>query len=120
VFNYRGVAEGLENLLVVREFVDMFLEELPGFLPEREMEFTIDSKHGTSPIERDPYRMSTHELQDLKMKLKDLLDLGLISPNMSPWGALIIFIPNKDGFWRLCIHSCQSNKATIKNEHMFR
>jgi hypothetical protein len=36
------VAEGLENLLVVREFEDTFPEELPGFSPEGKMEFTID------------------------------------------------------------------------------
>jgi hypothetical protein len=36
--------EGLEHLPVVREFADVFLEELPGMLPERELEFTIDLK----------------------------------------------------------------------------
>jgi hypothetical protein len=49
--NEKGVAEGLEHLPVVREFVDVFPEELPGMPPERELEFTIDLKLGTEPIE---------------------------------------------------------------------
>jgi hypothetical protein len=85
--------------------------------PERELEFTIDLKPGTEPIARTPYRMSTPELQDLKMQLKELLDLGLIHPRVSPWGALVIFIQKKDGSWRLCIDYCQLNKAMIKNQY---
>jgi hypothetical protein len=95
----------------------MFPEELPGFPPEREMEFTIDLKPGTEPIARTPYRMSTPELQELKMQLKELLDLGLIRPSVSPWGAPVIFIRKKDGSWRLCIDYHQLNKATIKNQY---
>jgi hypothetical protein len=57
--NVKGVAEGLEHLLVVREFAHVFPEELPGMLPERELEFFIDLKLGAEPIARMPYRMST-------------------------------------------------------------
>jgi hypothetical protein len=116
--NEKGVAEGLEHLPVVREFADIFPEELPGMSSERELEFTIDLKLGTEPIERMPYRMSTPELQELKMKLKELLDLGLIHPSVSPWGAPVIFIQKKDGSWRLCIDYHQLNKATIKNQYL--
>jgi hypothetical protein len=51
------------------------------------------------------------------MQLKELLDLGLIPPSVSPWGARIIFIRNKDGPWRLCIDDRQLNKETIKNQY---
>jgi hypothetical protein len=115
--NEKGVAEGLEHLPVVKEFADMFPEELPGMPPERELEFSIDLKPGIEPIARKPYRMSTPELQELKMQLKELLDLGLIHPSVSPWGAPVIFIRKKDGLWRLCIDYHQLNKATIKNQY---
>jgi hypothetical protein len=72
-------------------------------LLERKLEFTIDLKPGTEPITRMTYRMSTPKLQELRMQLKELLDLGSIRPSVSPWGALVIFIRNKDGSWRLCI-----------------
>jgi hypothetical protein len=90
--NEKGVAKGLEHLSVVKEFADVFLEELPRMPPERELEFTIDLKLGTELIARTPYRMSSPELQELKMQLKELLDLGLIHPSGSPWGAPVIFI----------------------------
>jgi hypothetical protein len=57
--NEKGVAEGLEHLLVVKEFADVFPEELPGMPPKRELEFTINLKPGTELIARTPYRMST-------------------------------------------------------------
>jgi hypothetical protein len=56
------------------------------------------------------------ELQELKMQLKELLDLGLIRPSVSPWGAPVIFMRKKDGSWRLCIDYHQLNKVTIKNQ----
>jgi hypothetical protein len=52
VLNEKGVAEGIEHLPVVKAFADVFLEELPGMLPERELEFTIDLKPRTESIER--------------------------------------------------------------------
>jgi hypothetical protein len=117
VLNEKGVVEGLEHLPVVKEFADVFPEELSGMPLERELEFTIDLKLGTEPIATTPYRMSTPELQELKMQLKELLDLGLIRPSVSPWGAPVIFIQKKDGSWRLCIDYRQLNKATIKNQY---
>jgi hypothetical protein len=113
--NKKGVAEGLEHLPVVREFADIFPEELPGMPPERELEFTIDLKPGTEPIARTPYRMSTPELQELKIQLKELLDLGLIRPSV--WGAPVVFIWKKDRSWRFCIDYYQLNKVTIKNQY---
>jgi hypothetical protein len=52
------------------------------------------------------------------MQLKELLDLGLIRPSVSPWGASVIFRGKKDGLWRLCIDYHQLNKATIKNQYL--
>jgi hypothetical protein len=103
--------------LVVSEFVVFFLEELLVVPPKRELEFTIDLKPRNKPIARTTYRMSTPELQELKIQLKDLLYLGLIRPSVSPWGAPVIFVRKKDGSWRLCINYRQLNKATITNQY---
>ena len=59
VLNEKRAAKSLEHLSVVREFADIFLEELPGMSIERELEFTIDLKLRTEPIARNPYQMST-------------------------------------------------------------
>jgi hypothetical protein len=41
--------------------------------------------------------MTVLELCEFHMQLKKLLDLGLIRPSVSPWGAPVIFVKNKDG-----------------------
>jgi hypothetical protein len=81
--------------------VDVLKKELPDFSPERELEFTIDLKPSTEPIERTPYQISTPKLQKLKMQPNELLDLGLIGSSVSPWDDPVIFIQTKDGSWRL-------------------
>jgi hypothetical protein len=59
------------------------------------------------------------KLQELKMELKELLDLGLIHPSVSLWGVPVIFVRKKDGSWILYIEYHQLNKATIKNQYRF-
>ena len=51
-----------ENILVIREFLDVFLEELLGVPPEREVDLSIEVVQGTTPISRAPYRMAPTEL----------------------------------------------------------
>ena len=54
------------SIHAVRDFPDVFLEELPGMPPDREVEFVIDLLPGTAPISKRPYRISVEELQELK------------------------------------------------------
>ena len=108
----------LDQHTVLAEFKDVFPEELPGLPPVREIDFTIDLKPGAKPISKTPYRMTTLELCELQMQLKELLDLGLIRPSISPWGAPIIFVKKKDGSLRLCIDYMDLNRATIKNRYL--
>jgi len=61
--------------------------------------------------------MSTLELVELKLQLKEMLDKGYIRPSVSPWGTLVLFVNKKDGTLRLCINYRQWNKMTIKNKH---
>ena len=61
-----------------------------------------------------PYRMSTLELLELKLYLKDMLEKGYIRPSVSPWCAQILFINKKDGIVRLCIDYRQLNKVNDK------
>nr|GEW37973.1 hypothetical protein [Tanacetum cinerariifolium] len=69
---------------VVRDFSDVFLEELLGIPPEREVEFGIELVPGTQPISKAPYRMAPIKLKKLKEQLQELLDLGFIRPSVSP------------------------------------
>jgi hypothetical protein len=47
-------------------------------------------------VSRTPYRMSTLELVELKLQLKEMMDTGYIRPSVFPWGAPILFVKNKD------------------------
>nr|GEU95882.1 retrotransposon protein, putative, Ty3-gypsy subclass [Tanacetum cinerariifolium] len=88
---------------VVRNFPNVFPDELPGLPPEREVEFTIELIPGAQPISKAPYRMAPVELKELKDQLKKLLERGFIRPSVSPWGAPVLFVEKKDGSMRLCI-----------------
>ncbi|XP_028051981.1 uncharacterized protein LOC114256509 [Camellia sinensis] len=64
----------LEELPVVREFVDVFPKDLPSLPPDREVEFSIDLIPSTTPISKAPYRMAPLELRKLQTQLQELLD----------------------------------------------
>ncbi|XP_071933110.1 uncharacterized protein [Coffea arabica] len=107
----------LEDVLVVREFSDVFPEELTTLPPEKEVEFKIDLVPGTAPISKTPYRMAPAELKELKIQLQDLLEKGFVKESDSPWGAPVLFVKKKDGSLRLCIDYRGLNEVTIKNKY---
>ena len=108
----------LENIPVIREFPDVFLEELPGVPPEREVDLSIEVVQGATPISRTPYCMDPTELKELKTQLRELLDKGFIRPSVSPWGVPVLFVKKKDGTLRMCIDYRQINKVTVKNKYL--
>ncbi|GJS29290.1 hypothetical protein Tco_0489910 [Tanacetum coccineum] len=80
----------LEDILVVREFPEAFLEDLPYLPPVR---------------------------QELSNQLQELPDRGFIQPSTSPWGAHVLFVKKKDGSFRMCIDYQELNKLTAKNRY---
>jgi hypothetical protein len=92
-----------DNIRVVRDFPDVFPEELPGMPPYREVEFVIDPLPRTTPISKRPYMMSIEELKELKKQLMELQEAGYIRPSSSSWGASVLFVQKKDGSQRMCV-----------------
>nr|GEX66278.1 putative reverse transcriptase domain-containing protein [Tanacetum cinerariifolium] len=81
----------IQDILVVRDYLEVFPEDLHGLPPPRKVKFQIDL---------------------------ELLRKGLIRPSSSPWGASILFIKKKDGSMRMCNDYMELNKLTIKNRYL--
>jgi hypothetical protein len=107
----------LKKIPVVYEYVDVFLDELPGMPPDRDIEFAIELQSGTAPISKRPYRMPPANLAELKKQLQELLDKGFIHPSTSPWGCPALFVKKKDESLRLCIDYHPLNAVIIKNKY---
>ncbi|GJX31077.1 putative reverse transcriptase domain-containing protein [Tanacetum coccineum] len=107
----------LEDITVVREFLEVFPEDLPGLPPVLQVEFQIDLIPGATPVARTPYRLAPSEMQELSNQLQELADRGFIPPSTSPWGAPVLFVKKKDGSFRMCIDYRELNKLTVKNRY---
>ena len=70
VVDVSKVSPGVMDVPVVKEFVDVFPEDLPGLPPHRETDFEIETIPGVAPISIAPYRMAPLELKELKKQLE--------------------------------------------------
>ena len=113
----RDSGSRLEDIPVVREFSDVFPEDLTGIPPDREIDFQIELAPGTEPISKAPYRMAPLELKELKVQMEELMSKGFVRPSTSPWRAPVLFVKKKDGSLRLCIDYRELNKVTIRNQY---
>ncbi|XP_073153748.1 uncharacterized protein [Henckelia pumila] len=87
----------LVEVEVVKDFPEVFPDDVAGFPPVREVEFGIELMPGTKPASKAPYRLAPTEMKELKDQLQELLDKGFIRPSVSPWGAPVLFVKKKDG-----------------------
>ncbi|KAD1930830.1 hypothetical protein E3N88_42132 [Mikania micrantha] len=109
--------KSIEDVPVIKDFPEVFPDDLPGLPPERQVEFRIDLVPGANPVAKAPYRLAPSELQELASQLQELIDKGFIRPSHSPWGAPVLFVKKKDGSFLMCIDYRELNKLTIKNQY---
>ncbi|GKC51364.1 putative reverse transcriptase domain-containing protein [Tanacetum coccineum] len=84
-----GVKEQKE-VVVVRDFPEVFPDDLSGLPPLQEIKFWIELILGATPVAKSPYRLAPSELEELSRQLKELQDKGFIRPSSSPWGASVL------------------------------
>jgi hypothetical protein len=107
----------LEEIRIVQEFPDVFLEEFPGMPPHQDIKLIIELLPVTSSILKRPYRMPMNELVELKKQIAELQAKGFICPSSSPWGVHVLFVEKKDGTQRMYVDYRSLNEVTIKNKY---
>ncbi|GJW39087.1 putative reverse transcriptase domain-containing protein, partial [Tanacetum coccineum] len=107
----------LKDVPIVRDFPEVFPEDLPGLPPTRPVEFHIGLIPGAALVARASYRLAPSEMKELSEQLQELSDKGFIRPSSSPWGASVLFVKKKDGSFRMSIDYRELNKLTVKNRY---
>ncbi|GKC65670.1 putative reverse transcriptase domain-containing protein [Tanacetum coccineum] len=107
----------IEDMPVVKDFLEVFPEDLPGLPLTRQVEFHIELIPGAAPVARVPCRLAPVEMKELAEQLKELSDKGFIRPSSSSWGAPILFVKKKDGSFRMCIDYRELNKLIVKSPY---
>ncbi|GKD60338.1 hypothetical protein Tco_1297847 [Tanacetum coccineum] len=73
-----------EEIVVVRDYPEVFSDDLSGLPPNREIKFCIELVLGAIPVAKSPYRLAPSEMEELSGQLKELQDKGFIRPSSSP------------------------------------
>nr|GEV11275.1 putative reverse transcriptase domain-containing protein [Tanacetum cinerariifolium] len=107
----------LSDIFVVRDFIEVFLKDLSGLPPQRQVEFLIDIVPGATPVAKSPYRLAPPEMQELSGQLQELQDKSFVRPSHSSWEAPVLLVKKKDGALRMCIDYKELNKMTFKNRY---
>ncbi|XP_028805311.1 uncharacterized protein LOC114760211 [Neltuma alba] len=108
------IEEGIDEIEIVNEFLEVFPKEVSRLPPEREVEFSIDLPPGTKPISKAPYRMAPVELAELKKQLKELLEKGFIRPNQLVGSAVFSKIDLKSGYHQLRVKAENVPKTAFR------
>ena len=71
----------------MQEFKDVLPNEIPGLLPKRDIDFTIDLVLGAAPLSKTPYMMSTLELLELKNAVTRVVGKEIYQAKCVPVGS---------------------------------
>jgi hypothetical protein len=100
---------------LLEEFADIVVDELPRSLPPiRSISHHIDIIPGANLPNKEAYRLTLQENEEVKRQVQDLMNKGLVSESLSPCVVPTVLSPKKDGGWRMCIDSREINKITIR------
>ncbi|GJZ17167.1 putative reverse transcriptase domain-containing protein [Tanacetum coccineum] len=104
----------LEDIAIVRNFSEVFPDDLSGLLPSREVVFRIDLIPRAMSVAKSPYRLEPIEMEELSNQLKELQDKGFIRPSSSPWGAPIDL---RSGYHQLRVHEDDIPKTAFRTRY---
>nr|GEW34031.1 hypothetical protein [Tanacetum cinerariifolium] len=89
----------LECIPIIRDFPKVFPDDLTGLPPLRPIEFQIELVPEATHIAKAPYRLTPSKMQELSDQIQELQDKGFICLSQSPWGAPVLYVKKKDGWF---------------------
>ncbi|GJU87595.1 putative reverse transcriptase domain-containing protein [Tanacetum coccineum] len=102
----------LKDVPIVRDFLEVIPEDLPGIPPAQQVKFRIDLIPGAAPMARAPYQLAPSEMKELSNQLKEISDKGFIRPSSSPWGAPVLLSKRRTDHFE-CYHQLRVREEDI-------
>ena len=115
---FEGCDEKLKSdLFYVLSKHDKMFQEPKGLPPKRGIQHEIQLQQDCPLPNIGMYMMSMMKSAEIKKKIQELLDKGIIRPSSSPCGSPIVLVPKKDGTWHMCVDFRPLNKITVKKRY---
>ena len=112
-----GSVQLLEEVVALLDEFKLVFATLEGLPPLRDHEHQINLKEGAQAIYQRPYKNPYYQKNEIEKIVKELLSVGFIRNNSTPFASPVLLVRKADGSWRMCIDYRALNQETIKDKY---